>query len=139
MERKKRTYTESVEKLRNVGLKPTRQRIALANILFSKGFRHIKAEDLYNEAISENIKVSLATIYNCLHQFTEAGLLREIKIDSTCSYFDTNLEPHHHYYFEKSKRVEDIIIDYKTSTITLPEPPQGGKIRTIDIVARVDA
>ncbi|KAF0119776.1 MAG: Fur family transcriptional regulator iron response regulator, partial [Xanthobacteraceae bacterium] len=77
--------------LREVGLRPTRQRMALGWILFAKGDRHVTAEMLYDEATKARVPVSLATVYNTLHQFTEAGLLREIAVDGSKAYFDTNL------------------------------------------------
>ena len=80
----------------------TRTRVALGNILFAKGNRHISAEMLFEEANQAKVSVSLATVYNTLHQFTEAGLLRQVAIDSSKSYFDTNNTEHHHYYLEDS-------------------------------------
>ena len=136
--RKKRTFTDIVAKIRDAGLKPTRQRIAIASIIFDGTNKHISAENLYHEIIEKNLKISLATIYNNLHQFSKVNLLREIRIDSSCSYFDTNLSEHHHYYFEQSRRIEDIVIDYATSTIDIPEPKMG-RIKSIEVIARVDA
>ena len=87
-------------KLRRSGLRPTRQRVALGWLLFAKGDRHITAEKLYDEASGARVPVSLATVYNTLHQFTEAGLLREIAVDGSKTYFDTNLSDHHHFLVE---------------------------------------
>jgi Fur family transcriptional regulator, iron response regulator len=78
------------KRLREIGLRPTRARVALGSILFAKGNRHISAEMLFEEANQANVSVSLATVYNTLHQFTEVGLLRQVAIDSSRSYFDTN-------------------------------------------------
>lgn len=106
--------------LRNAGLRPTRQRISLAELLFGKGNRHISAEQVLEEAIRANVPVSLATVYNTLHQFTEAGLLREVAVDGTKTYFDTNTNEHHHMYIEDENRVEDI----PSNSIKLPDLPK---------------
>ncbi len=94
--------------LRQSGLRPTRQRMALAEIPFAKGNRHISAESLHEEATIQRVPVSLATIYNTLHQFTEAGLLREVAVDGSKTYFDTNLDEHHHFFIEDDNEVLDI-------------------------------
>ena len=88
------------EKLREVGLRPTRQRMALGWILFAKGDRHVTAEMLYEEATHAKVPVSLATVYNTLHQFTEVGLLRQVAVDGSKAYFDTNNSEHHHFFIE---------------------------------------
>jgi Fur family iron response transcriptional regulator len=122
--------------LRMAGLRPTRQRVALAELLFGGPHRHISAEQLHAEAGSANVNVSLATIYNSLHQFREAGLLREVAIDASRSYFDTDTSDHHHFYLEDEQRVVDI----PSSAITiqnLPEPPRGMEITHVDVVVRV--
>lgn len=125
------------DRLREVGLRPTRQRMALADILLSQGKRHITAESLYSEAMSQGVNVSLATIYNALHTFTAKGLLREISIDSTRSYFDTNTEEHHHFYFEKSGKLEDIDPNH-VKLARVPDAPDGMSISRVDVVIRVD-
>jgi Fur family transcriptional regulator, iron response regulator len=84
--------------LRQVGLRPTRQRMALGWILFAKGDRHLTAEMLYEEATKAKVPVSLATVYNALHQFTEVGLLRQVAVDGSKTYFDTNVSDHHHFF-----------------------------------------
>src|SRR5690349_5172295 len=86
--------------LRGSGLRPTRQRLALAELLYGKGNRHISAEGLHEEAMVQRVPVSLATVYNTLHQFTEAGLLREVAVDGSKTYFDTNTSDHHHFFVE---------------------------------------
>jgi Fur family transcriptional regulator, iron response regulator len=96
------------ERLRELGLRPTRTRVALSNILFAKGDRHISAEMLFEEASKAKVPVSLATVYNTLHQFTEVGLLRQIAVDSSKSYFDTNNTEHHHYYLEDRHELMDM-------------------------------
>jgi Fe2+ or Zn2+ uptake regulation protein len=83
---------EIIERLRAVGLRPTRQRLALTQLLFNRGDRHVTAEQLHGEALASAIPVSLATVYNTLHQFTAAGLLREVVVEPGRSYFDTNID-----------------------------------------------
>ena len=95
-------------KLREVGLRPTRQRMALGWLLFGKGDRHVTAELLYEEAHNAKVPVSLATIYNTLHQFTQAGLLRQVAVDGSKTYFDTNVTEHHHFFIEGDNALVDI-------------------------------
>ncbi len=94
------------------------------------------AEMLHAEALGSNIRVSLATVYNTLHQFTSAGLLREIVVDASRSYFDTNTSAHHHFFFESSGKLEDIPGDDLVVT-QLPEPPDGTDIKSVDVVVRL--
>ncbi|HIM76747.1 MAG TPA: transcriptional repressor, partial [Rhodospirillales bacterium] len=103
-----RPYKQVLDRLRGAGLRPTRQRLALAKMLLEGPDRHVTAEILHAEAQAASIRVSLATVYNTLHQFTAAGLLREIVVDSQRSYFDTNTSDHHHFFFEGSNRLDDI-------------------------------
>src|SRR5438445_10007341 len=86
--------------LRDVGLRPTRQRMALGWILFAKGDRHLTAEMLYEEATKAKVPVSLATVYNTLHQFTDVGLLRQVAVDGSKTYFDTNDSDHQQLFLE---------------------------------------
>src|SRR3954452_9807881 len=95
-------------KLREVGLRPTRQRMSLGWMLFGKGDRHITAEMLYEEATRAKVPVSVATVYNTLHQFTEVGLLRQVAVDGSKSYFDTNATDHHHFFVEGDHELLDI-------------------------------
>src|SRR3546814_11235366 len=100
---KDRPYSALVQRLKTAGLRPTRQRLALAQLLFEApggSDRHITAEQLHAEAVADNVRVSLATIYNSLHQFTTAALLREVMVASGRSYFDPNVPDHHHSNFE---------------------------------------
>ncbi|MDP7604642.1 MAG: Fur family transcriptional regulator [Alphaproteobacteria bacterium] len=131
-----RSYFEALTRLRAANLRPTRQRLALSRLLFDNGDRHITAEVLHSEALASNVRVSLATVYNTLHQFTKAGLLREVVVDSGRSYFDTNTTPHHHFFFEKSGRLEDIPgLSYTVND--LPPPPPGTLIDSVDVVVRL--
>ncbi|OIR09171.1 peroxide operon regulator [mine drainage metagenome] len=131
-----RPFSQVLDRLRSAGLRPTRQRLALAKLLFDGCDRHITAEQLHGEALTGNIRVSLATIYNSLHQFTDAGLLREIVVDAGRSYFDTNMSEHHHYFFESTGRLEDIPPGLVTLG-PLPAPPEGTTIRGVDVIVRL--
>ena len=131
-----RPYSGLIERLKAVGLRPTRQRLALARLLQDGGDRHLSAEQLHAEALAAKVRVSLATVYNALHQFTAAGLLREVVVEPGRSYFDTNVEDHHHFYFEDSGRLEDIPGD-QVSLANLPEPPKGSRLSRVDVIIRV--
>lgn len=133
-----RPYKKVLERLRSAGLRPTRQRMALAKLLFEGPDRHVTAEILHAEAQAASIRVSLATVYNTLHQFTIAGLLREIVVDSQRSYFDTNISDHHHFFFEDSSRLDDIPGD-ELVVSAMPPPPPGTRIKRVDIVVRVES
>ncbi|SDR26395.1 iron response transcriptional regulator IrrA [Pseudovibrio sp. Tun.PSC04-5.I4] len=122
--------------LRDAGLRPTRQRVALAELLYSQGNRHISAEVLHEEAILASVPVSLATVYNTLHQFTEAGLLREVAVEGTKTYFDTNTTEHHHFFLEEENRVVDIP-DSGLRLDNLPVPPEGMEISRVEVVVRL--
>ena len=124
--------------LRRAGLRPTRQRVALALLLFGSGDRHVTAEMLHEEAVRSGERVSLATVYNTLHQFQRAGLLREIAIGGQRAYFDTNISNHNHFFLE----AEGQLVDIPGSSIRvdgLPDPPQHLKISHIDVVVRLIA
>ena len=122
--------------LRRAGLRPTRQRSALASLLFAGGDRHVTAEVLHAEAVVAGERVSLATVYNTLHQFRHAGLLRELAVDGTKAYFDTNTSNHNHFYIESRGELFDIPGD-AIHVDGLPEPPPGMKIAHIDVVVRL--
>ena len=122
--------------LREVGLRPTRQRMSLGWILFAKGDRHITAEMLYEEASKAKVPVSLATVYNTLHQFTEVGLLRQVAVDGSKTYFDTNASDHHHFFVEG----ENHLLDIPDSDVVVgktPIAPEGYEIARIDVVVRL--
>jgi len=125
-------------RLRQSGLRPTRQRMALADILFAQGDRHGTAEQLHIEARDADVSVSLATVYNTLNQFTEAGLLREVAVDSGRSYFDTNVSNHHHFYLEEDGRLVDID-GQKVTVAGLPAPPAGQAISRVDVIVRLSS
>jgi Fur family iron response transcriptional regulator len=122
-----RPFTNALELLRAAHLRPTRQRLALVRLLFEQGDRHVTAEQLYGEAVEAAVRVSLATVYNTLHQFIEAGLLREVVVNSGRFYFDTNVSDHHHFFFEDTGRLLDIPGEH-VAVSGLPKPPAGGAI-----------
>ncbi|MDY0871827.1 iron response transcriptional regulator IrrA [Dongia rigui] len=131
-----RPFTSILAKLKEAGLRPTRQRLSLAKLLFEGGDRHVSAEDLHAQALASRIQVSLATIYNTLHQFTTAGLLREVVVEPGRSYFDNNVTPHHHFFVEGEGRLMDIPAD-KVALSQLPEPPKGMKVARVDVIVRL--
>ena len=112
------------ERVRAAGLRPTRQRISLAGLLFRHGDRHVTAESLHEEAAKEGVRVSLATVYNTLHQFTQAGMLNEVVVDSGKAYFDTNTGDHQHFYIEDDGALIDIPGEH-ISIAGVPTPPKG--------------
>lgn len=125
-----------VARLRQAGLRPTRQRLALARLLFQHGDRHLTAEDLHAEAQAARVRVSLATVYNTLHQFTAAGLLRSVTAEGSKSYFDTNTVDHHHFYCEEDGRLVDI--DGSGIRVAgLPPPPNGSKVERVEVIVRL--
>ena len=110
--------------------------MSLATLLFGQGDRHVSAETLHEEAAKAGVRVSLATIYNTLHQFQQSGLLRELAIDGQRSYFDTNTSNHNHFYIEHQGQLIDIPGD-AVRVDGLPKPPEGMRISHIDVVVRL--
>lgn len=130
------TSHELAETLRKAGLRPTSQRMALAQIMYGAGDRHVSAEALHAEAVAAGVKVSLATIYNTLNQFTGAGLLREVAIEGNRSYYDTNTSNHYHYFLEDRGELVDISSD-EPEVIGIPSLPPGTVIDRIDVIVRL--
>lgn len=130
------TRDDVINHLRLSGLRPTRQRIAISDLLFSQGDRHVSAEELKEETIVAKIPVSLATIYNTLHQFTEVGLLRAIAVDGAKTYFDTNTSNHHHFYHEETGKISDITKD-EMIVLGIPTPPEKQEVWRIDVIIRL--
>ena len=119
------------------GLRPTRQRMALAKLLVGDGQnRHVTAESLFDTAHYSGVKVSLATVYNTLRSFTGAGLMAEITVDGTRSYFDTDASDHAHFFWEGEGRLCDAPHG-SVSFERLPEPPEGAEISKVDVVIRL--
>ena len=133
---KLRPYSHVIKLLRSAGLRPTRQRLALTKLLFEGEDRHVTAEMLHSEASAAGVSVSLATVYNSLHQLKKAGLLREIVIEVGRSYFDTNISSHHHIFNEDNRKLTDIEADQIHLT-GLPEIADGQEIDRIDVIVRV--
>jgi Fur family transcriptional regulator, iron response regulator len=125
-----------IQLLKKTGLRPTRQRVALAQLLFGQGDWHFTAETVHGEAVKQGIPVSLATVYNTLHQFVEAGLLREVAVESSKAYFDTKTSNHYHFFFEDGGKLEDIPVQ-ELSVENLPEPPEGWEIGRVDVLVRL--
>ena len=128
--------SEMKSKLRGAGLRPTRTRVDLAHMLFAQGNRHVSAEMLFEEATRAKVSVSLATVYNTLHEFTKVGFLRQVAIDSSKSYFDTNNTEHHHYYLEDRHELMDIP-PTDVAVGEIPAPPAGHEIARVDVVVRL--
>ena len=127
---------KATSRLRAAGLRPTRQRVELGGLLFRDHDRHVTAESLHDEVTQAGVKVSLATVYNTLHQFTQAGLLRQVIVDASRSYFDTNTGDHQHFFVED----EGTLIDIPGEAIAVsgvPSPPKGMEVDRIDVVVRV--
>ena len=132
-----RPYTEALRQLKAAGLRPTRQRLSLAKLLFSgEENRHVTAEEVHAEALAAGTPVSLATVYNTLNQFTEAGLLREIVVEPGRTYFDTNTTDHHHFLFESDGRLHDLPAE-ALNLGKLPDLPEGTELNRVDVVIRL--
>lgn len=132
-----RPFANAIELLRAAHLRPTRQRLALARLLFESGDRHVTAEQLHGEATAASVAVSLATVYNTLHQFVAANLLREVVVDPGRSYFDTNVSDHHHFFIEDTGKLVDIPGNH-VAVSDLPAPPAGTAVRRVDVVIRLE-
>ena len=128
--------TSILDRLRDHGVRPTRQRQMLAKLLFGRGNRHVTADDLFQESRGLQTGISRATVYNTLHQFTKVGLLQEIAVASSLSYYDTNLTAHHHFLFEEEGRLQDIPGD-KIDFSSFPVAPDGANISSISVTIRL--
>ena len=128
--------SKALARLRAVGLRPTRQRLLLARLLLENGDRHVTAEQLHAETANSELQVSLATVYNTLHQFVEAGLLQQVVVEPGRSYFDTNTAEHHHFFCEPSGMLQDIAAGELTVS-GIPLPPAGTEIQRVDVIVRV--
>ena len=110
--------------------------MALATLLFRDGDRHVTAEQLHGEALYSDVKVSLATVYNTLHQFTKLGILKELVVDSNRSYFDTNTGHHHHFLLEDENRLQDVP-GHAIEVGELPPIPAGTEVSRVDVIVRL--
>jgi Fur family iron response transcriptional regulator len=125
-----------VELLHQAGLRPTRQRLVLGEFLFSMGERHVTAEMVHAEAVEAKIRISMATIYNTLNQFTDAGLLRRIGVDGSKSFFDTNPTTHHHFFVDQEDRLLDVP-EPGVAIDMLPQPLPGYEISRVDLIVHL--
>ena len=128
-------YNSAIKKLENNGIRATKQRRVLAKLIFNKGKRHISAENLFDEVKQDERKISMATIYNTLKQFTTLGLIREIVVDQNKSLYCNNNQSHYHLYIEDEGKV----IDIPTQNIDLdiPSIPACLKLHDIDVIVRI--
>lgn len=131
-----RKYGEAMRRLKHAGLRPTRQRLSILSLLLETAPRHVTAEELFQETREAGIPVSLATVYNTLNQFTQAGLMGEVVVGSGQSYFDTDPSSHCHYFDKSTGEIYDIPSNVVTIT-HLPEPPPGKVIERVDVVVRI--
>ena len=129
------SYNQAIKQLINNGIRPTKQRMILAKLLFEKGDRHISAEELYEEVKKDNRRISLATIYNSLKQFRKIGLLKELVVDQNKSIYCTNHDKHYHLYIEDEGKLIDI--PQENIDLNIPEIPACLKLHNIDIIIRV--
>lgn len=131
------TATIETTWLTKAGLRPTRQRLALAGLLVGDGqHRHVTAESLFDAARGQGNGVSLATVYNTLRAFCDAGLMQEVTVDGSKSYFDTNTHDHPHFYWEDEQRLTDAPSD-ELVIAQIPNAPEGAEIASVDVVIRL--
>ena len=132
---KQMSYIKAINKLSYLGIRPTKQRRILAKLLFENGDRHISAEELFAEVQKEKRKISFATIYNTLKQFTKYGLLREVVVDQNKSIYCTNHDKHFHLYIEDQDKIIDI--PQKNIDLNMPEIPACLNFHNVDIIVRI--
>ena len=128
-------YHKAIKKLENDGLRPTKQRMVLAKLLFEKGKRHVSAEVLYDEVRKEDRKISLATVYNTLKQFTKLGIIKEIVVDQNKSLYCNDYKSHYHLYIEDEGKVVDI--PTKNINLDVPSIPACLSLHNVDVVVKV--
>ena len=133
----KNEYIEKALKMLETSpLKVTEQRVAMINLLFKNGAAHFTAEDIYEEVSKRKIKISLATIYNCLNQFKAFGIIKAIKISSDKIYFDTNLKEHHHFFCIKTSSLIDVETN-KVQISKLPQLPKGKRFKSVEVIINI--
>ena len=128
-------YSRALKKIEESGIRPTKQRRILAKLIFEKGDRHISAENLFDEVKKEDRKISMATIYNPLKQFTSLGLIREIVVDQNKSLYCNNNKSHYHLYIEDEGKIHDI--PTKNINLDIPSIPACLSLHNIDVIVRV--
>ena len=128
-------YNSAINKLEKNGIRATKQRRVLAKLIFDKGKMHISAENLFDEVKEDERKISMATIYNTLKQFTSLGLIREIVVDQNKSLYCNNNQSHYHLYIEDEGKVIDI--PTKNIDLDIPSIPACLKLHDIDVIVRI--
>ena len=128
-------YSKAIKTIEQSGIRPTKQRRILAKIIFDKGKRHISAENLFDEVKKEDRKISMATIYNTLKQFTNIGLIREIVVDQNKSIYCNNNQSHYHLYIEDEGKIVDI--PTKNIDLNIPSIPACLQLHNIDVIVRL--
>ena len=128
-------YNKVIKKLNNNGIRPTKQRIVLAKLLFEKGNRHVSADELFHDVKKEDRKISMATVYNTLKQFTSLGLVREVVVDQNKSLYCTNHKSHYHLYIEDEGKIVDI--PTKNIDLNIPSIPACLQLHNIDVIVRI--
>ena len=128
-------YNKVIKKLNYNGIRPTKQRMVLTKLLFEKGKRHVSAEDLYIEVRKEDRRISLATVYNTLKQFTKLGIIKEVVVDQNKSLYCNNNKSHYHLYIEDEGKVVDIPTE--NINLDLPYFPASLNLHDVDVIVRV--
>ena len=128
-------YHQAMKKIESSGIRPTKQRRVLAKILFDKGNRHLSADELFHDVKKEDRKISMATVYNTLKQFTSLGLVREVVVDQNKSLYCTNHKSHYHLYIEDEGKIVDI--PTKNIDLNIPSIPACLQLHNIDVIVRI--
>ena len=128
-------YHQALKKIESSGIRPTKQRRVLAKILFEKGNRHVSADELFHDVKKEDRKISMATVYNTLKQFTSLGLVREVVVDQNKSLYCTNHKSHYHLYIEDEGKIVDI--PTKNINLDIPSIPACLQLHNIDVIVRI--
>jgi Fur family iron response transcriptional regulator len=128
-------YHQAIKKIEGSGIRPTKQRRVLAKILFEKGNRHVSADELFHDVKKEDRKISMATVYNTLKQFTSLGLVREVVVDQNKSLYCTNRKSHYHLYIEDEGKIVDI--PTKNIDLNIPSIPACLQLHNIDVIVRI--
>ena len=128
-------YHQAMKKIESSGIRPTKQRRVLAKILFEKGNRHLSADELFHDVKKEDRKISMATVYNTLKQFTSLGLVREVVVDQNKSLYCTNHKSHYHLYIEDEGKIIDI--PTKNIDLNIPSIPACLQLYNIDVIVRI--
>ena len=128
-------YHQAMQRMENSGIRPTKQRRVLAKILFEKGNRHLSADELFHDVKKEDRKISMATVYNTLKQFTSLGLVREVVVDQNKSLYCTNHKSHYHLYIEDEGKIIDI--PTKNIDLNIPSIPACLQLHNIDVIVRI--